>query len=219
MNPKAMDADAEHARLIEAVGEAIEHARPQSVVAISDYGAQHESGTGIALTFHRFEQRLKSATASCAFLRSAEHMQNWRRFLKTVREAGVLPTFYRPKTKLLPLVSAPDVGVIAAEMLTSRDLGRRAHVVYAEGPRRYSVEEVVNTFAEAVGRPLEGREVPPEEWIFALITGGLSESYARLVAQMYEAHNAGIIEVESESGEVRRGHTTLSDAFASMIAA
>ena len=93
MDPKAADAETEHATLIQAIANAIERARPRSIVAISDYGAQHETGTGIALTFHCFEQRLRSTGVPYAFLRSAEHMQNWRRFLKTVRDTGVLPAF------------------------------------------------------------------------------------------------------------------------------
>lgn len=217
MNPQAKDASADHASLIEAIGRALEDVKPRSIVAISDYGAHHQTGTGITLTFHRLEQRLRSIPTGCTFVRSAEHMQNWRRFVENAAKSGVLPTFYRPGTKLLPLVSAPDVGMVAAEVLASANRKREgAQVIHVEGPRRYSVDEVVKAIGIAVGRPVEGREAPAESWIATLMEGGLSESYARLVSAMYEAHNNGRIEIESDLSEVRRGSTTLAEVFASL---
>ncbi len=217
MNPKASDAPADHESLIAAIGTALERVKPHSIVAISDYGAHHNAGTGIALTFHRLEQKLKSIPVPCTFIRSAEHMQNWSRFLKSAANTGVLPTFYRPSAKLLPIVSAPDVGVIAAGILASPHRNREGvQIVHVEGPRRYSVDEIVKTMAAVLDRPVEGREVPREHWVSALLEGGLSESYAQLLSAMYEAHNAGSIGVESEFSDVRRGSTSLSDAFTAL---
>ncbi len=218
MNPQAEDASADHERMIGTITTAVEDAKPRFIAAISDYGAHHETGTGVTLTFHRLEQRLMSIPVPCTFLRSAEHMQNWSRFIKSAARTGVLPAFYRPSTRLLPLVSAPDVGLIAAGVLASPDRASKdVHILHVEGPRRYSVDEVVQTMGGTVGRQVEPRELPPERWVAALVEGGLSESYARLVAQMYEAHNLGHIDIESESSEVRRGSTTLAEAFASLM--
>jgi uncharacterized protein YbjT (DUF2867 family) len=217
MNPTAEDALADHESMIGAIVSALEHVKPRSLVAISDYGAHHKTGTGITLTFHLLEQGVRSIPVPSTLLRSAEHMQNWSRFLKSVSKSGVLPIFYRPNTKLLPIVSAPDVGIIAADVLASPDRrGEGVQVVHVEGPRRYSVDEVVSAMEVVVGRPIEGRELPPESWVSALTQSGLSESYARLVSGMYEAHNAGRIDVESEFSEVRRGSISLAEAFATL---
>ncbi len=217
MNPKAADAPADHQSKIEAICTALAHVKPRSVVAISDYGAHHATGTGVTLTFHRLEQRLKSLPVSCTFLRSAEHMQNWSRFIKRAASTGVLPTFYRPGTRFLPLVSGLDVGIVAADLLAGPDQKTESvRVVHVEGPRRYSMDEIVKTMGIAVGRHVEAQELPPESWIPALVQGGLSDSYARLVAGMYEAHNAGRIDVESESSEVRRGTTSLVEVFTAL---
>lgn len=217
MNPKATDAPADHENKIEAICAALARVKPRSIVAVSDYGAHHATGTGVTLTFHRLEQRLKSLSIPCTFLRSAEHMQNWSRFIRTAASTGVLPTFYRPRTRLLPLVSAFDVGIIAAGLLARpvREI-ESARVLHVEGPRRYSINEIAKVLGIAVGRPVQAREVPPESWIPALVQGGVSESYARLVAGMYEAHNAGRIDVESESSEVRRGSTSLAEVFTTL---
>jgi hypothetical protein len=46
--------------------------------------------------------------------------------------------------------------------------------------------------------------------------GRLSESYAQLVAETYSAHNAGLIDIESEFSEVRRGTTSLADVLSAL---
>jgi uncharacterized protein YbjT (DUF2867 family) len=216
-NPKAEHPTAEHEVMIRAIGGALEHTRPRSVVAISDYGAHHSSGTGVTLTFHRLEEMLRSIPVRCTFLRSAEHMENWGRFLKSAAKSGLLPTFYRPNTKLLPIVSALDIGIVAADLLVRPDRrGEGPQVVHVEGPRRYSVEEVRETVQAVAGRLIEGRELPPENWVSALMESGLSEGYAQLVAETYSAHNAGRIDIESEFSEVRRGTTSLADVLSSL---
>lgn len=67
MNPRAEDAPAEHASMIGAIGTALEHVKPRSIVAISDYDAHHRTGTGVTLTFHLLEQRLRSIPAPAHF--------------------------------------------------------------------------------------------------------------------------------------------------------
>jgi NAD(P)H dehydrogenase (quinone) len=218
MTPKARDALAERYITIDAIGDAIEQIGPRSIVAISDYGAHLESGTGVALIFHRLEQRLRSIPIASTFLRSCEQMQNWVRFLKSVTADGVLPIFHQPRTRLLPLVSAPDVGLVAAEILASPpgEAGV-SNVIHVEGPRRYSPADLVDAFQTLAGRPVTGREVPREDWVPSLVAGGLSESYAQLVASMYDAHNAGRIEVEAD-GKIRRGSTPLIKALGALFA-
>jgi hypothetical protein len=66
------------------------------------------------------------------------------------------------------------------------------------------------------GSDATGQEIPREDWMSRLIAGGLSESYAQLVAGMYDAHNAGRIEVEP-GGEIRRGSTPLIDGLAQIF--
>jgi hypothetical protein len=51
------------------------------------------------------------------------------------------------------------------------------------------------------------------QWEAILTRGGLSESYARLVTELYEAHNAGRIDAERDVGEIRRGTSELADAL------
>jgi uncharacterized protein YbjT (DUF2867 family) len=210
----AEDPRADARRTIDTVGDAIDAARPRAVVAISDYGAQHAEGTGITLIFHQLEQRLREAPTSMTFLRSAEHMQNWARHVPAARRRGILPSLHHPVTRLFPTVSAPDVGLVAAELLAAPEGPRgSARVIHVEGPRRYSATDVAQVVERIVARPVVAQALERERWMQALLAGGLGEGYARLVAELQDAHNAGRIDVEAGVGEVRRGSTELSAAL------
>lgn len=218
MNSTAPDGLADAESMIAAIGDAIAHARPQQVVAISDYGAHNATGIGLTMIWRRLEQRLRAIPVATTVLRSAEHMQSWGGTLRVAARGEVIPLLHQPLTKTVPTVSAFDVGMIAAEILAAPPRGPGVpRVVHVEGPRRYTVAEVVETIADLVGHPVEVRELPREGWIPSLVARGLSESYARLVAEMMGANNAGRMDVEPGAGEIRRGTTTLARAFADML--
>ena len=209
--PRADDAAGEMRGMIEAIGEALEIARPARVLAISDYGAELSEPTGITGLFHDLEKRLARASRPTLFLRSAEHMQNWSRVLGAAARTGRLPSLHHPLTKLFPMVSAFDVGAVAAELLLAPSEAS-PRVVNVEGPRRYSPMDVAAAVAELDGREVQAFELPRSEWSAMLAKGGVSESYARLVVELYEVHNAGRIDAE-RGGAIRRGPTEFAEAL------
>lgn len=213
---RAEDASSEMQAAITAIAAALDAARPRSILAISDYGAHLASGTGITLTFRCLEDELKKLNVPLTFVRSAEHMQNWSRLAKQATRSGVLPSLHHPISKRFPTVSASDVGLLSAELLMSAgDVPLR--IVHAEGPERYSTEDVARILGELVDRQITAKELPQAEWVPALVGGGLSSSYANLVAETYQAHNAGRIDVEQDVGETATGQTTMREVLAQMI--
>jgi NAD(P)H dehydrogenase (quinone) len=212
MSVRADDASLDMAAIIRTITDALDRVRPQAVLAISDYGAQLSTGTGVTLTFNHLEAQLRGIALPLTLLRSAEHMQNWSRLVNVAAKTGVLPSLHHPVTKLFPTVSAPDVGLIAAHLLTVGG-GARVRVVHAEGPRRYSMRDVAEVLGDLVGREIAAIELPRPDWVRTLVRGGLGASYAELVAALYDAHNAGRIDVEEGVGEIRRGRTELREAL------
>lgn len=210
--PSRGDAAAEARGLVDSLTKALEVARPPRTVAISDYGAQHAAGTGITVLFHDLEQRL-GGLPGISFLRSAEHMENWARSLRAAMATGVLASLHHPLDKRFPTVSAPDVGLIAADLLAAAEAPPR--ILHAEGPRRHTPIDVAAALAEPLGRPVQAVALPRGQWDQALAAGGLSEGYVRLITELYDAHNAGRIEVEG--GEVRRGTTPLVEVLAVLV--
>jgi NAD(P)H dehydrogenase (quinone) len=155
--------------------------------------------------------------STVTFLRSAEHMQNWARVIKVASETGVLSSLHHPVGKRFPTVSAQDVGHIAAKLLTDRVTVSAPRVVHVEGPRRYDANEVAATLGNILGREVVARELPQSDWIRILTQAGAGPSYARLVFDLYVAHNAGRIDVEPGATDTRFGTTELRDVFISLL--
>jgi uncharacterized protein YbjT (DUF2867 family) len=134
-------------------------------------------------------------------------------------KSGVLPSFHEPIEKQFPIVWAPDVGCVAAGLL-SAPVARTTtpRIVYVEGPRRYSASDVVETLATLLGCPVVAQAVPRERRLPALVGGVLSESYARLIVELYDTQNAGGIEIEDGAAECGRGATTLAEGLARITA-
>jgi uncharacterized protein YbjT (DUF2867 family) len=216
--PTALDAPAELRGVVDAFAEALTAAPPPAVVAISDYGAELASGTGVTLTFHQLEQRLRELPSDVTFLRSAEHMQNWRRQVPAAIDSGVLASLHHPLTKRFPTVSAPDLGAVAAELLAdAADRSSSPRIVHVEGPQRYTAVDVAAALSELAGRDVVARELPRSDWVATLERGGVGASYAELVAELFDAHNAGRIDVEPGAGEVRHAPTGLRAALSGLL--
>jgi NAD(P)H dehydrogenase (quinone) len=220
VNPKGADAAADMQRAIESVGEALQTVPPPVVLAISDYGAEVESGTGVTWLFHVLEERLRRLSSRLIFLRSAEHMQNWARMMPVVIKTGSVPCMHHPLTKLFPTVSTSDVGAIAAELLLSPAAAADSpRIVHVEGPRRYTSLDVAEAMSSLFGRKISAHELPRTEWESTLLRAGPSESYVRLIAELFDAHNAGRIDAEPGVGEIRRGPTELVEALKPLVPA
>ena len=190
---------------------------PPRVLALSDYGAEHASGTGITTLFNYLETQLRSVDSHLTFLRAAEHMHNWARVLPMALANGVLPSFHHPLDKRFPTVAAQDVGLAAAELLLDTQAQPSSpRIVSIESSERVNALDVARTLSELSGRAVAAREVPHSDWRTVLQRAGLSEAHARLIADLYDAHNAGRIDVEAGVGERRFGTTTLAQVFAAL---
>ncbi|REG49749.1 uncharacterized protein YbjT (DUF2867 family) [Paraburkholderia sp. BL6669N2] len=191
---------------------------PPRIVALSDYGAEHPAGTGITTLFHELETQLRTVDSQLTFLRAAEHMHNWARVLPLALASGALPSLHHPLSKRFPTVAAQDVGALAAELLL--DDGAQPvspRVVSIESAERASALDVARTLSELAGRAVVAREVPRGEWGAMLQGAGLGEHHARLITELYDAHNAGRIDVEAGISERRFGAMTLAEVFAAIL--
>ncbi|MEX3639364.1 NAD(P)H-binding protein [Paraburkholderia sp. BR14320] len=206
-------------RIIDAGVAALRTAAPPRLLALSDYGAEHADGTGITTLFHYLEtQLLRNVTSPLILLRAAEHMQNWARVLPVALGRGVLPSLHDPLDKLFPTVAAEDVGELAAQLLLD-DAPLRAtpRVVSIEGKERVSALDVARILAELSGRPVIAQRVPRDEWRGVLRGAGLGDRHAQLIVDLYDAHNAGRIDVEANASERRFGATTLRQVLEALL--
>lgn len=191
---------------------------PPQVLALSDYGAELASGTGMTMLFNYLETQLRTVDSRLTFLRSAEHMHNWARVLPMALARGVLPSLHHPLDKRFPTVAAQDVGIAAAELLADAQATQISpRMVSIEGETRINAMDVARTIGELSGRAVAAHELPRDDWTTVLRNGGLSEAHATLIADLYDAHNAGRIDVEAGTGERRFGATPLAQVFATLV--
>ncbi|KAB0637240.1 NAD(P)H-binding protein [Burkholderia latens] len=214
------DPAATMAHTIDVVTGALAANPPPALLALSDYGAERDGNTGITRLFRRLEQNLKTVPTRLTLLRSAEHVQNWTRVLPVALATGVLPSFHHPVDKVFPTVWAPDVGIAAARLLIDRaEFSRGPRIVSIEGPQRVSVRNIADMLGAAADREIAAQALPRDAWTATLLRAGLSERHAQLIVDLYDAHNAGQIDVETGVSERVYGATRPADALAALVRA
>lgn len=203
-------------RTIATLARALDGHRHLHVVALSDYGAELEAGTGITLLYRALEEALVEGAPRLTLLRSAEHMQNRARVAPVALGTGRLPVFHGAAGTPFPTVSADDVGAVAAQLLLDGHGGDGIAVVSVEGPRRYDAVDVAHALGEVGGREVVAHAVPRGDWQAALMRAGLSQAMADLLIETYDAQNDGRIDVEPGTGQ-RFGTTGLRDVLAALV--
>lgn len=177
------DTDAIERRTVADILAALADSGLEKVVAESTAGAAPGDAIGDSSVLWEFEQGLERQSIPTAINRAAFYMSNWDAQLDRVRTEGKLQSMY-PADFTLPMVAPCDLGVIAADRLTSarNDVGIR----YVEGPKRYSPNDVAAAFAEALQRPVEVIVTPLEKLRDAYRQLGFSDAAADAYARMTE---------------------------------
>lgn len=187
LNPPAApdtDVDAEERKTVAAILAALDGSGLDKVVAASTYGAEPGDAIGDLSVLYEFEQGLAAQPIPAAINRGAYYFINWDASLQTAREEGVIHTPY-PADFVLPMVDPADLGRAAARRLTSdtNDVGIR----YVEGPARYTPQDVADTFAALLDRPVRVETVPRDGIEAMFAKHGFSPPAARAYARMTEA--------------------------------
>lgn len=218
-NPQAKDGAQEMQDTIESIATALEKAKPKRVLAVSDYGAHVTTDIGLPTVFRTLEERLRLLPGQKIILRSAPHMQNWARAIPAAIESGILTTLQDPVEKQQPTISAHDLGLIAAELLLQPIGSDEVQVVHAEGPQRYSAEDVAAVLSGLAGKSIKAMPLPQNEWR-SFLERGLSPSLADLLIKTNNAQNeGGLVDVPQGNLEVQNGTTELVDALRPLVLA
>ncbi|KAM0263966.1 hypothetical protein ACHAQJ_001001 [Trichoderma viride] len=114
---------------------------------------------------------------------------------------------------LFPTVSPPDLGLIAANILLRPALEEVVEIVHAEGPHRYSANDVAAALSELLGHTIKVEAVPRSQWKEAF-ERVMSASLAELSIKANDAQNKdGLVDIQPDVGEVHDGNTELIDAL------
>jgi len=189
--------------------EAIKKSGVRKAVLLSSVGSQHAFGTGNILTTHYLENIFGDLAIPVTFLRAASFMENWNGVASVAAEKAVLPSFYQPLDRKIPMVSAKDIGRAAAFALTEEWTGKRIIELY--GASDYSPNDVAAAFSAALKRDVQAVAVPESEWQGMIAGFGFSPEAVNNYIEMMRGFNSGHIVFENNGTETRKGETTIED--------
>jgi uncharacterized protein YbjT (DUF2867 family) len=131
-------------------------------------------------------------------------------------EQGVLPSFYAPLDRRMPMVSTEDIGRTAAEIMTEDWTGQR--IIELHGPADYSPNDVAAAFAAVLNRNVQAVALPESEWQAMLSSFGFSPEVVNSYGEMMRGFNSGHIVFESSRGiETRNGQIAIEAAVGRLI--
>jgi uncharacterized protein YbjT (DUF2867 family) len=200
-------------RVINAVRDALKAAQPGRVVCLSTVGAD-ASRDNLLSQRTLLEEALSGLSLPITFLRAAWFLENAAWDVASARESGVIHSFLMPLDKPLSMVSALDVGRVAAKLMRESAFGRR--IVDLEGPRKVSPNDLASAFARALGRPVRAEIVPRDTWEPLFRAQGMKNPGPRMA--MLDGFNEGWITFrDNGTNTVKKGTVTVDEVIASLV--
>lgn len=146
------------------------------------------------------------------FLRAAWFIENASGDVDSAKD-GVIRSYLQPLDRAIPMISADDVGRVAADLLQERWEGKR--VVELEAAQRVSPNDLAAAFAKALGHPVRAEVVPRDRWEPIFRAQGMKNPTPRM--QMIDGFNAGWIDFPDRGAHARKGSIGLNRAIAALI--
>jgi uncharacterized protein YbjT (DUF2867 family) len=170
---------------------AIHNAGTPRVVTISAGGNMFARKAGPISALHAMEDILNQSGAAIRHLSCGWFMENFLHQAQGICRNGVF-SYPMAGDIALPMVAARDIAEIALRRLVRRDwAGVRS--ISVSGPQDLSFNRAATVISEVLNRPVQYREVSPEQSIRSLVRSGASVHYARSVAAMFAALAQGIL--------------------------
>lgn len=180
------------------------------VVALSSMGANRTSGMGLIEALSLLEQGFWHLALPIAYVRAGEFFENYLYGLH-VAQGGTLPVFHNPTSRKSTMVASSDIGAEIATLLSGPAWS--AHRIIELGSM-VSADEVAAHLGQVMEREVKAMAVPREGWPEAFEQFGIPKGQTGLAETMYDAVNAGGMDLGAEGTEHVPGMTSARDVFA-----
>ena len=190
--------------------EALNNTRPPRVVALSSMGANRASGMGLITALSLMEQSFRDLTLPIAYLRAGGFFENFL-YGFHVAQNGTLPVFYNPTNRKSTMVATDDIGAEIAALLSGP--AWRGHRAIEIGSM-VSADEVAAQLGEVMKLDVKAVAVPRAGWPATFEQFGIPMGQSGPAEVMYEAVNAGGMDIGVEGTEHVPGTTSARDVFA-----
>ena len=179
------------------------------VVALSSMGANRTSGHGMITALSLLEQGFRNLASPIAFVRAGGFFENFLYGLQ-VAQGGTLPVYYNPTNRKSTMVAANDIGAEVATLLSGPAWSGQRIV---ELGSMVSADEVAAQLGEVLNLDVKAFAVPRAGWAEAFEQFGIPKGHTGPAEEMFEAVNAGWMDLGVEGAEYVAGTTSARVVF------
>jgi uncharacterized protein YbjT (DUF2867 family) len=210
-NPQSKDYVAEADRVSKANVAAIKKAGVKNVVALSSIGAHRPDGVGIVGVLHSLERDLAGLEGvNVLSLRPTYFMDNIYPQAELIKAMGFVGSPVAGDV-VMPVVHTRDIGEVAAARMADRGFSGHSHE-YILGPRDISYNEITKALGNAIGKAnLNYVQFPPDQAVAGLQQFGFSENVAKLIVDLAEGVNNGVVLEDYKRTPENTTKTSLED--------
>lgn len=180
------------------------------VVALSSMGANRTNGMGLITALSLMEQSFRNLTLPIAYVRAGGFFENFL-YAFQVAQGGTLPVFYDPTHRKSTMVAANDIGAEIAGLLSGPTWSGHRTI---ELGSMVSADEVAAQLGEVMKLDVKAVAVPRAGWPDVFEQFGIPKGQSGPAETMYEAVNAGGMDLGVEGTEHVAGATSARDVFA-----
>ena len=189
---------------------ALAHAAPPRVVALSSMGANRTSGLGMITALSLLEQGFRGLKLPIAYVRAGGFFENFLYGLH-VAQGGTLPVYYNPTDRKSTMVATDDIGAEIAALLTGP--AWLEHRIIELGSM-VSADEVATQLGEVLKVDVKALAIPRAGWPAAFEQFGIPKGQTGPAEAVFDAVNAGWMDLGVEGTEHVSGATSARDVFA-----
>lgn len=180
------------------------------VVALSSMGADRTSGMGLITALSLLEQGFGGLGLPIAYVRAGGFFENFLYGLHIAHD-GTLPVFYNPTDRKSTMVAADDIGAEIATLLSGPAWS--GHRIIELGSM-VSADEIAAQLGEVMKHDVNAVAVPRAGWPGTFEQFGIPKGQSGPAEAMYDAVNAGGMDLGAEGTEHVPGATSARDVFA-----
>ena len=190
--------------------EALTRSAPPRVVALSSMGANRPGGLGIITALSLLEQGFRGLPSPTAFVRAGGFFENFLYGLQVAR-GGTLPVYYNPTNRKSTMVATGDIGMQIATLLSGPAWSGQRVV---ELGSMVTADEVAAQLGEVLKLSVKAFAVPRAGWAAAFEQFGIPKGHTGPAEEMFDAVNAGWMDLGAAGSEHVAGTTSARDVFA-----
>jgi uncharacterized protein YbjT (DUF2867 family) len=195
-------------KILTNVHDAVKNSNIKRIVGLSSGGAHLKANSGNLLMSRMLEDAFVDLNIQLIFIRPGYYYSNWAGYVNTVKENGILPTFY-PRDFQIQMVAPADVALYISDVLCIENNYEGIYEII--GPQPYSSDDIAKTFGKLLNKNITLNEIVPDLWSKTLESIGFSPMGIKLMIEMTDCVIKGKTKSEVDKNNLIRMTTSFEE--------